>query len=143
MALRVAIPVFLAAFAADLLSKQLAISYGGDLIYNHNPSELPLRVSMSFLAVVVAVVLSRLAAVRGLGRQWGVWIGCALLVAGILANGVSPFLWDRGVPDFIDLPGGWVWNTADFEIALGLSGGILSVGFSAIVVYARERIDSA
>jgi hypothetical protein len=140
VALRVAIPVFLGAFAADLLSKQWAISHADVLIFNGTPSELPRRVLMSLVAIVVGFALARLAALRGLGRQWGVWIGCALLVSGILANGVSPLLWARGVPDFIAVSGGWVWNVADFEIALGLAGGILSVAFSAVAVYARERI---
>jgi hypothetical protein len=61
-------------------------------------------------------------------------------VAGILANGISPLLWARGVPDFIGVGGGWVWNVADFEIAIGLTGGILSVAFSAVVLYTRERV---
>jgi hypothetical protein len=140
VALRVTIPVFLGAFAADLLSKQWAISHANGLIFNGSPSDLPRRVLMSLVAIAVGFVLALLAARRGLGRQWGVWIGCALLVAGILANGISPLLWARGVPDFIDVRGGWVWNVADFEIAIGLAGGILSVAFSAVVVYARERV---
>lgn len=140
MVLRVAIPVFVGALAVDLLSKQWAVSHAGGLIFNGTPSELPLRAMMSLVAIAVGFVLARLAALRGLGRQWGVWIGCALLVAGILANGISPLLWTRGVPDFIEVSGGWVWNVADFEIAIGLAGGILSVAFSAVVVYARERV---
>jgi lipoprotein signal peptidase len=143
-ALRVTTPVFFgafaAAFAADLVSKQWAVAHAGGLIFNTSPSHLPFRVLMSFVAVAVGFVLARLAALRGLGRQWGVWIGCALLVAGILANGISPLLWAQGVPDFIDVRGGWVWNVADFEIAVGLTGGILSVAFSAVVVYTRERV---
>ena len=140
MALRVVIPVFVGAVAVDLLSKQWAISHSDGLIFNGTPSELPLRVLMSLVAIAVGVVLARLAALRGLGRQWGVLVGCTLLVAGILANGVSPLLWSRGVPDFIGVSRGWVWNVADFEIAIGLSGGILSVAVSAVVVYARERV---
>jgi hypothetical protein len=66
-----------------------------------------------------------------------------LLVAGVLANGVSSLLWARGVPDFIDVGDGWVWNVADFEIAIGLTGGLLSIGLSAIVVYAREKVGQA
>jgi lipoprotein signal peptidase len=66
-------------------------------------------------------------------------VGVGLLVGGILANGISPFLWDRGVPDFIAMRG-WVWNVADFEIAIGLTGGILSLGVSAVAVYARELV---
>ena len=140
MAFRVAIPVFLAAFAADLLSKQWEISHGNVLIFNSRSSELPLRVLMSLVAIAVGLLLARVAAQLGLGRQWGVWIGCALLVAGVLANGISPLLWARGVPDFIDVSGGWAWNLADFEIAIGLAGGILSIAFSAVLVYTRERV---
>jgi lipoprotein signal peptidase len=140
VALRVTIPVFFGAFAADLLSKQWAVSHADVLIFNGTASELPRRLLMSLVAIAVGVVLARGAALRGLGRQWGVWIGCALLVSGILANGISPLLWARGVPDFIEVSGGWVWNVADFEIAIGLAGGILSVAFSAVVVYTRERV---
>jgi signal peptidase (SPase) II len=142
VALRLAILVFLGAFAADLLSKQWAISHADGLVFNDTPSELAQRALMSIVAIAVGIVLARLAARRGLGRQWGVWIGCALLVAGVLANGISALLWARGVPDFIDVSGGWVWNVADFEIAIGLAGGILSVGISAVFVYARERVAS-
>ena len=139
VALRVAIPVFVGAVVVDLLSKQWAVAHASGLIFNDSPSEIPLRVLMSVVAIAVGFVLARVAALRGLGRQWGVWIGCALLVAGILANGISPLLWADGVPDFIGVSGGWVWNVADFEIALGLAGGILSVAFSAVVVYVREQ----
>ena len=132
------IPVFVAAFVADLLTKEWAISHVRGLVFNDKPSELPRRVVMSVVAIAVAFVLARFAALRGLGRQWGVWIGVALLVAGTLANGVSPLLWAQGVPDFIAVNGGWVWNVADFEIAVGMVGGILSVAVSAVVVYARE-----
>lgn len=139
---RVVIPTFLVAFAVDLVTKQWAVSHADDVVFNSRPSQLPLRLLMSLVAIGVAVALARLAALRGLGRQWGVWIGCALLVAGTLGNGVSPFLWDRGVPDFVALRGGWVWNIADFEIAVGLGGGILSVAVCAVLVYAREKIDA-
>jgi hypothetical protein len=140
VALRVTTLVFFAAFAADLVSKRWAVEHSDRVIFNHTPTELPFRLLMSFVAAAVGLVIARLALQRGLGRQWGIWIGCALLVAGTLANGVSPLLWDRGVPDFIDLHRGWSWNVADFEIAIGLVGGILSVALSAVVVYARERV---
>ena len=141
--LRLAAAVFVGAFTADLLSKHWAVAYSNALVFNHTPSHLPFRVLMSFVAVAVGYAIVRLAAQRGLGRQWGVWIGCALLVAGILANGISPLLWAQGVPDFIDVRGGWVWNVADFEIAIGLTGGLISVVLSAIVVYTRERVGQA
>ena len=137
---RLAAAVFVGAFAADLVSKRWAVAYSNALVFNHTPSRLPYRLLMSFVAVAVGLALVRLAARRGLGRQWGVWIGCSLLVAGILANGISPLLWARGVPDFIAVRGGWVWNVADFEIAIGLTGGLFSVVLSAIAVYARERV---
>ena len=136
---RVVIPVFAAAFVVDLLSKEWAISHAGGLVFNNKPSELPLRVFVSLVTIAGAFVLAWLARLRGLGRQWGLWVGVALLVAGVLANGVSALLWARGVPDFIDVRG-WVWNVADFEIAVGLTGGILSLGVSALVVYTREAV---
>ena len=134
---RPVIAVFVAAFAADLLSKQWAVGHASDLVFNPRPSDLPLRLLMSAVAIVVGLGLSRFAALSGLGRQWGLWIGCALLVAGVLANGVSPFLWKQGIPDFIDVPGAWVWNLADFEIGVGLIGGILSLLVSAVFAYVR------
>jgi lipoprotein signal peptidase len=137
VALRVAISVFVAAFVADLLTKQWAISHG-NVLFNDKPTDLPLRVLMSVVAIAGVVALSRFAAVYGLGRQWGLWVGVSLLVAGTLANGVSGVIWSQGVPDFIDVQGGWVWNLADFEIAVGMTGGILSVAVTALVVYARE-----
>ena len=140
MTLRIAVPVFLAALGGDLLSKEWATEHAAELVYNRTPSELPLRVLMSLVAIGVAVALARVAAMRGLGRQWGVWVGCTLLVAGVLANGVSALIWSRGVPDFIDMGDGWIWNVADLEIALGLSGGIVSVAVSALGVYAREKV---
>ena len=131
-------PVFAAAFAADLLSKNWAVQTSQDIIFHARPNDLLRRVVMSAVAIMVAAMLTRLARWRGLGRTWGLWIGCALLVAGVLANGVSPLLWSRGVPDFIHVSGGWVWNVADFEIVIGMTGGILSIAVGAMFVYARE-----
>jgi len=137
---RIGLPVFATAFAVDLLSKALVVAHGDVVLYNAKPAELPRRVLMSAAAVLVATALTRLAAWRGLGRAWGVWIGCALLVAGVLANGVSRLLWSRGVPDFVDVGGGWVWDVADFEIVLGLAGGLLSLAVSAVAAYAGEAV---
>ena len=138
--LRLAVLVFLVAFGGDLLSKKWATEHAAGLVYNSKPSELPLRVLMSLVAIGVAAALARVAAMRGLGRQWGAWTGCSLLVAGVLANGVSSLIWSRGTPDFIDMRDGWIWNVADFEIALGLTGGLLSVAVSAFGVYVSEKI---
>jgi hypothetical protein len=75
----------------------------------------------------------------GSAGSWGLSVGCALLVAGILANGVSPLRWDRGVPDFIGVGGGWFWSFADFEIVIGGTGGLLSLAVGAVLVYVAEK----
>ncbi len=131
-----------AAFTADLLSKTYAVSHvaASGIVYNHKPAELPWRVMMSLVAVGVTYVLARLARRRGIGRIWGLWIGVGLLVAGVLANGVSSYLWTGGVPDFLRPAGNEFWNVADFEIAIGLTGGIASTAVGAVFVYARERL---
>jgi hypothetical protein len=140
MTLRIGILVFLTACCVDLVTKAWATGHANVVVYNHTPAELPRRLLMSLVAVGVAIVLAEFAARRGLGRQWGVTVGCATLVAGVLSNGISSLLWSRGVPDFIDVGDGWVWNLADFEIAIGLSGGILSVAVIATGVYTREKL---
>jgi hypothetical protein len=137
-ALRTGLSVFAAGFAADLASKALVVQRHGVVVWNDRPGDLPRRLAMCAVAVAVAGALTRLAAWRGLGRSWGLWAGCGLLVAGVLANGVSPLLWSRGVPDFVDVGGGWVWCLADFEIGLGLVAGIVSVAVVALVAYARD-----
>ena len=140
-ALRVWAAVFVTSFAADLLTKQWVVSHGNVLVvFNNRSSQMPFRISMSVVAILVAWGLTRLAEMRGLGRQWGLWAGCGLLVAGVLGNGISSLIWTRGIPDFINVGGGWFWNLADFEIAIGMSGGLLSVAFSAFVLYGREKI---
>jgi lipoprotein signal peptidase len=139
MTLRLGITVFIAAFAVDLATKAWAIGHANLVVYNRMPAELSQRVAMSILAIFVAFTLARFAARWGLGRQWGLTVGCALLVAGVLSNGLSSLLWSRGVPDFIDF-NGWIWNLADFEIGVGLTGGILSVAVIAAGVYAREKL---
>lgn len=144
LALRVATVVFLCAVVVDLMSKEWAVAdQQRTIVFNHRSTELPFRVLVSLLTVAISLLIARTAMRRGLGRQWGVWIGCSLLVAGILANGISPLLWARGVPDFIHVRNGWFWNVADFEIAIGLTGGLLSVVFNAVVVYTSERVVSS
>jgi lipoprotein signal peptidase len=97
------------------------------------------RLAMSIVAVAVVVALTRLAAWRGIGRIWGAWFGVGLLVAGIVGNGVSRLIWSRGVPDFVTM-GREVWNVADFEIGLGLTGGLVSIAVAALFAFARDRL---
>src|SRR5579862_1830129 len=130
------------AFSADLLSKTLAVFQlpAGKVVYDPKPAELQWRGLMCAVALAVTVALAAIARRRGIGRIWGAWVGLGLLVAGVLANGVSSYLWSRGVPDFLDPGGNDFWNLADFEIAIGLTGGIVSIAVTAALAYARERI---
>jgi ABC-type Fe3+ transport system permease subunit len=136
--------VCVVAIAADLLTKTYAVDTGrlGLVAYNDtHAGDFARRVAMSLVAVVFAAAITVAAGRRGLGRQWGAWLGTGLLVGGVLANGLSSFIWSHGVPDFIHLyslsPD--VWDVADFEIAIGLTGGIASVALGAVVAYARGR----
>jgi uncharacterized membrane protein len=134
--------VFLVALGADLLTKTYAITRGGlgRVVYNDaHAGDFPRRVVMSVVAVAVTAAIAGLARRQGFGRLWGGWIGAGLLVGGVLGNGLSRFIWSRGVPDFIHSPSPDIWNVADFEIAIGLTGGIVSMAIAAILAYARER----
>jgi lipoprotein signal peptidase len=139
VAARVVVWTFVVALCADLLTKAFAIGRV-HVIYNDKPGELVRRLLMSVLAVAVVVVLTRLAAWRGLGRIWGAWFGVGLLVGGIAGNGLSRLIWERGVPDFIDM-GPQMWNLADFMIGLGLMGGIISIAVSAVLAFTRYRLE--
>ena len=137
---------FVLAVAVDLLTKMYAVSHGGLGLVAYNDThagDFERRVLMSLAAVAFTFVAAVVARRRGLGRIWGAWIGAGLLVGGVIANGVSQFIWAQGVPDFIHLyslsPD--VWDVADFEIAWGLTGGIASIAVVALIVYARERRD--
>lgn len=130
------------AFNADLLSKAYAVSHV-TVVYNHRPADLARRIVMALVAVAVTYILARLARRRGIGRIWGAWIGAGLLVAGVLGNGISSYLWARGVPDFLQPAGNEFWNLADFEIAVGLTGGIVATAAAAVLAYVRERIATA
>ena len=131
---------FVLAFAIDLVSKVVVVAgdHGHLVVYNSRPPAFTHRVVMSVVAILVTILLARGAAHTGIGRLWGLWIGAGLLVGGVLGNGVSPFLWSRGVPDFINTRD-FVWNYADFEIGIGLSGGLVSVAIAAIAAYFRDR----
>ena len=139
MALRVGLPLFLVALTADFATKSAAVRWDEHVVFHHVPPELPRRLAMSALAIAVAAAFTQVAARRGLGRPWGAWIGVPLLVAGILGNAVSSYLWPRGVPDFIP-SGAWVFNVADFEIFFGIVGGIFALIAGFCLTYAREVI---
>lgn len=132
---------FALALGADLASKVLAIAYDVDgkiVVYNDRPGMFMLRVVMSLIAVAVTYLLTRGAQRLEIGRLWGAWIGAGLLAGGVMGNGISRIVWSRGVPDFIHTPA-YVWNLADFEIGIGVTGGIVSVGIAALSAYVRER----
>lgn len=132
---------FVWALAADLGTKAYFVAHaetlGVYLLYNGRDVHLARRLVMCAVAVAVVVALARLAQWRGLGTLWGAWAGVGVLAGGIVGNGVSPALWRYGVPDFISMPGGWVWNLADFEIGIG--GGLGSIAAGAAVTFLRER----
>ena len=131
-------------FALDLGTKTFAVWHGGLglVVYNDvHAGDFRRRIVMSVIAIAVTYALADVARRRGIGRLWGAWIGTGLLVGGVMANGVSQFIWSRGVPDFIHVyslsPD--VWNVADFEIAWGLTGGMASVVAAALYAYVREH----
>jgi lipoprotein signal peptidase len=133
---------FICALALDLLTKVYAVErfhvYGA-VVYNNRPHDLAVRIDVAMVTIVAAYLLERAGRRRGLGRLWGAWICVGILIAGTLGNGVSSYLWVRGVPDFIHLSDGWVWNVADFEIVLGLLGAAVSVVANGVIAYARSR----
>lgn len=135
---------FVWALALDLITKAYFVAHarrlGIYLLYNARDVELVKRLLMCGVAVAAVVVLARLAQWRGLGTLTGAWIGVGVLAGGIVGNGISPALWVYGVPDFISMPGGWVWNVADFEIGLGLVGGLGSIAVRAALAFVRERL---
>src|SRR3954453_2173759 len=139
MGRRIALPLFFTALSADLATKTLAVAYDRQVYFHDVAGELPKRLLMSVIAVVAAIVLTRVAASRGFGRPWGAWVGAPLLVAGILGNGLSVLIWQRGVPDFI-VTGDWIGNLADFEIFFGIVGGVLVLIVGFCLTYARAAL---
>jgi lipoprotein signal peptidase len=134
--------VFLFAFALDMLTKIYAVQrFHGyhAILYNDRPHDLAIRIDVSLVTIAAVFLLERVGRSRGLGRLWGAWVCVAVLIAGTLGNGVSSYLWTRGVPDFIHLSGGWVWNFADFEIVFGLLGAAVSVVVCGVIAYVRGR----
>lgn len=133
---------FLLALELDLLTKVVAVQrFHGyhAIVYNDRPHDLAIRIDVSLVTIAAVFLIERAGRSRGLGRLWGAWICIAVLIAGTLGNGVSSYLWARGVPDFIHLSGGWVWNVADFEIVFGLLGAAVSVVVCGVIAYARGR----
>jgi lipoprotein signal peptidase len=128
----------------DLGTKVVAVQLDrgdGWLVYNGTATPgLVHRGVMSLVAIGATVVLARLARWRGMGEIWGAWIGCGLLVAGIMGNGVSRLIWSRGVPDFIHAGDRWIWNVADFAIGFGLVGGVASIALTGLGVWVRELV---
>jgi hypothetical protein len=140
MALRIGIPLFAAAFVADLATKTIAVDDHAHVYFHDAPSRLPKRLLGIALAIAVTALLTRLSARRrDLGRPWGAWIGAPILAAGILANGVSSLIWQRGVPDFI-WTGDSIMNVADFEIFFGIVGGLLALVVGYCVTFGREAL---
>jgi len=133
---------FAVALSLDLCTKSFAVAFFDPrfVYYNHsNPSEYARRLVMSLAAFAATYALDRGAQRLGIGRLWGAWIGTGLLAGGVIGNGVSRLIWTRGVPDFL-LIGRDMWNIADFEIGIGLAGGVASIAATAFIAYARERL---
>jgi lipoprotein signal peptidase len=131
---------FAVAFTLDLVTKLCAVAWlsgPAEIIYNDRPHDLAMRLDVVFVTVGVVYLLERFGMRRGIGRLDAAWLCVGVLVAGTLGNGVSTYLWSAGVPDFIHVGGGWLWNVADFEIVFGLLGTALSVVGSAVVAYVR------
>jgi len=141
----VALAAFAFAIALDVATKVYAVGHaaGPDaIVYNDRPGNLVVRVWVSLLTLLVIYVLEQLGRRRGFGPLWGAWVAVGVLVGGTLSNGVSSFLWRSGVPDFIHVSGGWVWNVADFEIVFGLLGTAAAVVVAATLAYVRGRVVS-
>lgn len=137
----VGVVAFAFTFGVDLGSKALAVaaSPARAIVYDHrHVGDGGVRVFLSLVAVLVLVLASVVAERRGIGRLWGAWICVGLLLGGIVGNGVSHLLWSRGTPDFIWVPGRYVWNLADFAIGLGLMGSFVSVAVAALFAAVRD-----
>jgi hypothetical protein len=132
---------FAFALAADFATKAYAVAVGA-AIFNDRSSDLARRLALTVAAVAVVALLARLARWRGLGPLRGAWVGVGVLAAGVIGNGLASVVWSAGVPDFIWLGRAGVWNLADFEIAVGLVGGLVSVAVTAGVRYRDERAAS-
>ena len=131
---------FLVAFGLDLATKlgAVALLAGPDeIIFNNRPHDLAMRLDVCIVTIGIVYLLERAGLRRGVGRLYPAWFCVGVLVGGTLGNGVSTYLWSSGVPDFVHVGGGWLWNLADFEIVFGLLGTALSIVATASVAYVR------
>ena len=100
--------VLIATVGVDLASKAIVIATAsnGVVVFNRSrPDDLARRIAMSLVAFAVMYGLAVGARRLGIGRLWGGWIGTGLLIGGVLGNGLSWWIWNGGIPDFIR-PGG-------------------------------------
>lgn len=137
----VGVAAFFFTLGVDLGSKAFAIAASPPLVvvYDHrHVGDWRSRLLLSLAAIVTVCGGSVLAERRGIGRLWGAWLGVGVLLGGVAGNGVSHLLWSRGTPDFIWMPGRYIWNLADFAIGLGLLGAFASVAAAALVAAARD-----
>ena len=138
---RVGLCAFALGVFVDLASKAGAVVSDSGVIYHDGPSKMAFRILGCLVTVLCVATLTAYASEAGLGRQFGLWIGCGFAVAGIVSNGLSALLWSHGVPDFISVGAGWVWNVADFEIVVGTTLGLLSYVVAAVAAYVRTVRD--
>jgi lipoprotein signal peptidase len=132
---------FVAAIAVDLVTKICAVAWlegPSEILFNNRPHDLVMRLDVCLITIGVVYLLERAALRRGVGRLYATWLCIGVLVGGTLGNGVSTYLWSAGVPDFIRLSDGWMWNVADFEIVFGLLGAAASIVGSAAVAFVRS-----
>jgi hypothetical protein len=131
---------FVAALTLDLVTKICAVvslEGPGEILFNDRPHDLVMRLDVCLITIGVVYLLERAALRRSVGRLYAAWVCLGVLVGGTLGNGVSTYIWSAGVPDFISMSDGWMWNVADFEIVLGLLGTALSILGSAVVAFVR------
>lgn len=137
----VGLVAFVFTLGVDLGSKALAVAASPPLAVVYDSRHVGdgvSRIVLSLAAVAAVSGGSVVAARRGIGRLWGAWVCVGLLLGGVAGNGVSHLVWSRGTPDFIWLPGRYVWNVADLAIGFGLMGSFVSVAVAAFFAAVRD-----